>query len=80
MKKDIRIISKDDCAKLAELYHTAQTTPVIALTGAAILSGNDWASQAWRRVSDFQEELGKKYKFDHTIHAINVKTGQVMIA
>ncbi len=72
------VITEEECTKLVNLYTDAQNTPVIALSSADMLSGNDWASQAWRRVGEFQEELGKKYGFDHMKNAINTKTREVI--
>jgi hypothetical protein len=73
-----RVISEEDCQQLKELHHRAMSTPVIATSVAEGLAGNDWASQAWRRVARFQETLGQKYGFDHLANAINADTGELV--
>ena len=70
-------LSEEDRLKLAELYHTAQTTPVIAFNLEAACRGEDQATLAWNRVRKFMDKLGKKYDFDPSIYSINSKTGEI---
>lgn len=71
-------INKEDRQKLAELYQTAQTTPMIAPDLGAALRGKDLATIAWDKVRDFANVLGYKYNFDPKNSSINRKTGEVM--
>lgn len=41
-------LNAEQIAKVGEAYQTASTTPVIALSSAQALSGNDFASRAWK--------------------------------
>lgn len=72
MKDEIIKINKDDREKLAEIYHKAQTTPVISF-GIC----EDMATLAWNRVRNFMDKLGKKYGFNPATCAINTMTGEV---
>ncbi len=48
----LNIFATDEEKKeLAELLKTAQATPAIALSSAQALVGEDFASQAWKRVN-----------------------------
>lgn len=76
MKKEI-ILSKDDKEKLAELYHKAQTTPVIAFNLEAAVGGEDMSTLAWNHVREFMDILGKKYVFNPGTCTINSITGEV---
>lgn len=71
------VLEDKDLEHLRELYKTAQTTPVIAFTLAAAISGNDMSSIAWNTVRKCMEKLGKKYCFEPTVCSINSKTGVV---
>lgn len=73
----IATLSEEDREELVKLYKEAQTTPVIALTTADMLSGRDWASQAWDRVRIKMDELGKKYGYNPRTVQVNNKTGEV---
>jgi hypothetical protein len=73
----IATLSKEDKQELVKLYRKAQTTPVIGFTCQQMLEGEDWASQAWDRVQDMMDKLGKKYGYDPKIVQINQKTGEV---
>lgn len=42
-------LNTEQIAEVGEAYHTAENTPVIALTSAQGLSGRDFASNAWMR-------------------------------
>jgi hypothetical protein len=75
--KAVVVLSKKETEELAELYHTAQTTPMIAFTTQAMLEGRDWASLAWDRVRKKMEELGEKYGYNPRKVQINNKTGEV---
>lgn len=49
--KRLNVFATDEEKKeLVELMKTAQTTPAIALSSAQALAGEDFASQAWKRV------------------------------
>ena len=71
--KKIKLI-EEDRKKLAELYHKAQTTPVIFFGADA-----DLATIAWNSVRKFADKLGVKYGFDPSGCAINTKTGEVKV-
>ncbi len=66
-------ISKEEASKLFELFKTAQDTPVILLFGKHNLSAD-----AWDRVREHQQELGKKYNYDWESCAINRETGEIV--
>jgi len=74
------VLSEEDRKALAELYHRAETTPMIAMTSDDMLHGRDWASRAWDEVRAKMDELGKKYGFDpRTMKGISSKTGEVSV-
>jgi len=74
------MLSEKDRKELAELYETAQTTPVIAMTTDDMIHGRDWATQAWNRVREKMVELGKKYGFDpKEMKGISSETGEVLL-
>ena len=77
MKEEKIKLSNDDKDKLAELYHRAQTTPVIAFDSAAARAGEDMATLAWNSMRKFMDELGKKYGYNPAVCAINTETGEV---
>lgn len=78
MTEKIIKLSEEDRKELADLYHTAQTTPVIALTCQDMLEGRDWATLAWNDVRKKMDELGKKYGFDpRKMKGIDSKSGEV---
>lgn len=67
-------LSEEDRAELVKLYETAQTTPMIRLS----MGSKDWAAQAWDRVREKMDELGKKYGFNpKSMRGIDKKTGEV---
>lgn len=70
-------LNEEDRQKLAELYHTAQTTPVIAFNLEAALTGKDMATLAWDSVRNLMDKLGKKYGFNPAVSSINSETGEV---
>ena len=70
-------LSEEDRKELVELYRTAQTTPVIALSTEDMIAGRTWSAMAWDRVRDKMEELGKKYGFNPRTSPIDPKTGEV---
>ena len=74
----VATLTKEEHEELTNLYHEAQTTPVIALSCADMLSGRDWASQAWDRVRAKMDELGKKYGYNPKTAQIN-KKGEVFV-
>ena len=70
------ILSEKDRKELAELYHKAETTPMIWMGG----SSKDWSQQTWDEVRDKMDELGKKYGFDpRKMKGISNKTGEVSL-
>lgn len=73
MKEEKIKLSDEDRQELAELYHRAQTTPVI-ITG---FGTEDQATLAWNSVRKFMDVLGKKYGFDPTVYSINTETGEI---
>ena len=72
------ILTKEELDELLRLYHTARTTPVIALSVADGLAGNDFASIANRTFQSYWAELGTKYGFDPDRYGFNSKTGEVV--
>jgi len=70
-------LSDEDRKRLVELYRTAQTTPMIALSSKDALEGRDLATSAWNDVRTFMDSLGKKYGFNSVISAIDPETGIV---
>lgn len=52
MKKTNIFASEEELEELQQLSRAAARTPVIALSSADALSGNDFASQAWRRAQE----------------------------
>jgi hypothetical protein len=71
------VLSKDELTILVKLVHTAERTPVIALSSQEMLDGRDWASLAWKSVRELMDELGKKYGYDPMKMQINAQTGKV---
>jgi len=71
-------LSEEDRKKLAKLYETAQTTPMIAMSMQDGLEGRDWATLAWNEVRNFMDELGKKYGYDPKTNMVNKDTGEVI--
>lgn len=68
------VLSEEDRKALAELYHRAETTPMIWMGG----NTKDWSRQAWDEVRAKMDELGKKYGFDpRQMKGISSKTGEV---
>ena len=65
-------ISMEDAEKLKILFYDANTTPCIKMTSDP--NEKDFSTLAWDKVRDFQIELGSKYGYDWTKHAINFKT------
>lgn len=75
-----RLISEEDCTKLAVLLHTAANTPLTARSARSARSaieGKDPAYVAQDRVAAFQKELGGKYGYDHADNVINIETGEI---
>lgn len=70
-------LNEGDRKKLTELYQTAQTTPVIAMSSKGALEDRDLSTLAWNSVRNFMDVLGKKYGFDPIGCAIDSKTGTV---
>lgn len=66
-------ITEKENKKLQDLYKIAQTTPVITMK----VGEKDWATEAWDRVRDYMDELGKKYGYNPATNAIDPKTGEV---
>lgn len=71
-------VTDEERLHLLDLYKTAQNTPVIAMSVQEGLDGKDWASQAWNRVREYMDELGKKYGYDSEHYAVHPQTGEVM--
>jgi hypothetical protein len=76
--KKIATLSEEDRQELVKLFEEAQTTPIIALSCADMLSGRDWASQAWDRLRAKMDELGKKYGYNARTAQIN-RNGEVFV-
>jgi len=73
------VLEKEDLQELVNLTNEAKTTPVLAMSVRQGLEGKDWASQAWERVRDKWDELGKKYGFTPTaVQGIDMETGEVL--
>lgn len=74
------ILSKEDLDELIELNRKAQSTPVVAMSLADGLAGEDWSAQAWDRVRGKWQELGKKYGFEPgQVTGIDAKTGALIL-
>ena len=72
------MLNKKDLQELLKLTNEAQNTPVVCMSVAQGLRGEDWASQVWERVREKWHELGKKYGFDPTtIKGVDTETGEV---
>lgn len=72
------IVTKEELTELLRLYYSARTTPVISLSVADGLAGNDFASIANRTFQSYWAELGTKYGFNPDKHGFNPKTGEVV--
>jgi len=70
-------LSEEDRKELVLLYQEAQRTPMIAMSLQSGIEGRDWASQAWNKVREKMDELGKKYGYDPRKMQINQETGEV---
>ncbi len=67
-------IDTDDLKRLAELWKKAENTPMISIGTVQL------GTQAWQKVKDFFDELGKKYGFNPFHSIINPETGEVTYA
>lgn len=70
-------LSKGDREEVAKLYKLARTTPVVGFSVKQMLDGKDWASQAYNRLREKLDELGKKYGYNPREVQINQETGEV---
>jgi hypothetical protein len=57
-------LTDEEHKRLTELFNEAHTTPMIALTTKAALTGQDMATQAWNTYRSFLDALGKKHGYD----------------
>ena len=73
MSDIIATLTTEEREKAAELYKDAQTTPVVTMG----VGHKDWATQAWDRLRDYLNELGKKYGYDPEKAGIDTNTGEV---
>ena len=74
------ILEKDELDELMRLNDEARRTPVIAMSVQAGLEGRDFSSQAWDRVRDNWEKLGRKYGFNpEAVKGIDRQTGEVKL-
>ena len=74
------VISKEELKELLDLTTEAQNTPVIGFSMKQMIEGEDWASQAWKRVRAKWNELGEKYGFNpKEVQGINTQTGEVSL-
>lgn len=73
-------LSPEDLEELLKVTREAEKTPVIAMSLSDGLEGRDFATQAWDKVRDKWEELGKKYGFSpHRVKGINKDTREVLV-
>lgn len=68
-------LTEEEIKKILKLYTDAQNTPVIKFSSDP--NEKDMATQAYDKVREFQQELGKKYNYDWEKHGINEK-GEVI--
>lgn len=61
-------ISKEDYDEIQRLYREAQNAPVVKLFGMVDLN-----KEAWQRVQEYMDMLGKKYGYNPHKNAINSK-------
>ena len=69
-------LSEEDRKNLVDLYTTAETTPVLYLSGRPPSA----ADLAWDAVRNFMDELGKKYSFNPAqMKGIDKETGEISL-
>lgn len=63
MKRTGKFATKKEIKKALELAKTAANTPCFGLSSEQVLSGNDFASMAWRSAQEYCHALAvKKYR------------------
>ena len=73
-------LSGEDLFELIELTKKAEVTPVIVPWGLDPLRDKDLATEAWDKVREKWQELGKKYGFDPLeVKGILTVTGEVVL-
>jgi hypothetical protein len=70
-------IAEEEYKELMRLYKEAQETPVVALSTEELLTRGSWSDQAWNRVREYMDELGRKYSYDAAKFAIG-KDGELI--
>jgi hypothetical protein len=76
--KIVATLTKEEYQELTNLYHEAQTTPVIGFSVDQMIQGRDLASLAWDSVRAKMDELGRKYGYNPKVAQIK-KNGEVFI-
>jgi len=72
-------LEKADLDELIRLTAKARETPAITFSVEPGLEVRDWASQAWDKVRDKWDELGRKYGFNpKEVRQIDPETGEVL--
>ena len=61
--KKIYTLTKAEWKTLKKLSKEAQETPCFGVTSEQVLSGNDFAAIAYKRLVSYWKTLAKKYKF-----------------
>ncbi len=73
-------LTAEQIEKVREAYHEAETTPVIALSSAQALGGQDFASQAWMRFHRLLYDFALVQGLPEIEgwYGLNMKSGEVL--
>ncbi len=82
MKHTNKFSTKQQAEEILELMKQAQSTPVIAMSSADALSGNDLSSRAWKRVyeevNQYAQEAGLPKLKDDRDYGIDLTTREFL--
>ena len=70
-------LTPEELEELIELYKNARNTPVIALSVADGISGNDFASRAYKRFEDRWAEIARLHGVRPSA-GFDSKTGEIV--
>ncbi len=73
-------LNTEQIKEVGEAYRTAQNTPMIALSSAQALSGNDFASRAWKTFHRllYDYALAEGLPEIQGWYGLDIETGEVL--
>lgn len=80
MKRMNLFATPDELQEIVEMVNTARTAPVMALSSAAALSGNDFSSLAWKEARKLIHETAMKHGLPDTpgFYGIDQENGEFL--